>query len=219
MKRSLARKVWFFFCAAMGSALLLARRIPAFARFDKSFVGGAVFFYFFAGLEMLRALRRFLRGKFKSFLRELIKRVFKFFKALVKQILNRVLPKNGRRFQNGAKDEFSFILPGQEDGILGSKNLPKPPKWRRLRNNRERIRYIYRETVRKYLHRGADIRISMTPDETGRVLEERKDDTEPLFSAGLFEIYDRARYGGEDTVIDDGQVADCLAAAGIRKKM
>lgn len=77
-------------------------------------------------------------------------------------------------------------------------------KWRDLRTNRARVRYIYLHFVYNQIRRGFAFNPGDTPEEVGGALLEESDGAAGDVRA-LFPLYDRARYGG-DISVSDGEV-------------
>lgn len=88
----------------------------------------------------------------------------------------------------------------------------KESRWRDLKSNRDRIRYLYKHTLKKMIKAGYNFKSTLTPCETARELEElykEKDFDAP----NLAVVYNKARYGTEE--ISDGDVEKARRDAGI----
>jgi hypothetical protein len=77
-------------------------------------------------------------------------------------------------------------------------------RWEELRSNRERVRYLYALAVRKSAKAGFQWKPQWTPAETAAEAARMPPDARKL-DPGLCEVYERARYGIQET--DDADIA------------
>jgi len=94
-------------------------------------------------------------------------------------------------------------LAGAARGLLKRRG----PKWSQLKDNRERIRFLYAAMLRKSTARGYGVKPHLTPCETGRDLASWSGGDARRLAAAAGEVsgaYDRARYGSEP--VDDATV-------------
>lgn len=75
----------------------------------------------------------------------------------------------------------------------------KPPKWKQLENDRDRLRYLYGNMVTHKIKSGSKIHCYDTPSEI------KQNNAEGRFENELFELYIDARYD-ERAEIDDGKI-------------
>lgn len=75
------------------------------------------------------------------------------------------------------------------------KMLEREPKWRDLKSNTEKIRYIYRMSILKYLKKGYTYKSYMTPTEVERDIEKWQGEQENEILEEIVPAYNRARYG------------------------
>lgn len=80
----------------------------------------------------------------------------------------------------------------------------RQPRWEDLNTNTERIRYIYRATILKYLKEGYRYKNHMTPKEIEKDVERWRKTDEGEILDKIVPVYNRARYGYD--YIDDNEV-------------
>ena len=86
-------------------------------------------------------------------------------------------------------------------GAFIDRMMEREPKWEDLETNAERIRYIYRGIVFKYLRAGYRYKNHMTPIEMGQDIEKwYKNEEENISLAELISLYNRARYGDGENI-------------------
>ena len=97
---------------------------------------------------------------------------------------------------------------------LFARNI-KEPGWRDMKSNSEKVRYIYKQTVLKFIKKGYRFRRSLTPVEVGRELDGlySKDNNDITAIAVL---YNKAKYGSES--ISDSEVERMISSAHINLK-
>ncbi|TVY10452.1 DUF4129 domain-containing protein [Paenibacillus cremeus] len=84
----------------------------------------------------------------------------------------------------------------------------KEPGWHELKDNRERVRFLYRAMLETGVKAGYRVKPHLTPKETGRELEQweqsqRKAEAEPR---AIVPLYEQVRYGDRD--VSDADVAE-----------
>ena len=97
------------------------------------------------------------------------------------------------------RDRYAEKLRDWMEGIW-----EREPKWKDLKNNTERIRYIYRMTILKHLKKGYKYKSYMTPTEIETDLEKWQGEQKKDILEDIIPIYNRARYGWNH--IDDAEV-------------
>lgn len=83
------------------------------------------------------------------------------------------------------------------------KLMEREPKWEELVDNHQRIRYLYRNLILKYMKEGYTYKNYLTPNETSKDIQDwigKQDDN----IDDLIDTYDRIRYGLKD--IEDKKV-------------
>ncbi len=101
-----------------------------------------------------------------------------------------------------AKDEHSFIFEEEEDGLLRRfRNLGSGMKWKDLKNNADKIRFIYIKYINRLMKKGYRYSAILTPMETLNKWKLEKDE-----SAYMFPLYTDARYSGGRRPITDEEV-------------
>jgi len=78
--------------------------------------------------------------------------------------------------------------------------MEREAKWNELKNNKERIRYIYRRFLFHYITAGYSFKEYLTPTEVGRELS-KKDPEKSKDIGDLTAAYEQVRYGDKD--VDD----------------
>lgn len=108
------------------------------------------------------------------------------------------LPEHQRVF---GKDEKSFIFDLENSGLFRRfQSVKNQLRWRDLKTNAEKIRYLYIKFIVKLIKGGFKYKPVMTPSEVHKELDQ-EDDTDRLF-----ELYIDARYGGDKVSISDDDV-------------
>lgn len=80
----------------------------------------------------------------------------------------------------------------------------REPKWHELKNNRLRVRYIYRNMLRRAVKQGFTHNPALTPDETARdIAAWRENEGEGSDLERLIELYREARYAERDVTASD----------------
>lgn len=84
--------------------------------------------------------------------------------------------------------------------------MDREPKWEDLETNADKIRYIYRGIVFKYIKSGYRYKAYMTPNEIGEDIEKWcRDEEKDISVKQIISLYNKARYGdGRD--IDDKEM-------------
>lgn len=84
------------------------------------------------------------------------------------------------------------------------KIMAREQEWKALKTNREKVRYIYKSIMFKYLQGGYGYKGYMTPIEIEEDIRAWNDGTEDKVLKQVIPVYNRARYGCER--IDDNEV-------------
>ena len=113
---------------------------------------------------------------------------------------------DGARRLTSYSDERSEIEVSRK-----TKQERKKVKWKDITSERERVRYIYRAFVRLRIKNGFSFAISETPNEIMERLDEAG-------TAGLFALYNVARYADDERRVTPGDVASIAGFAGGRAK-
>lgn len=124
--------------------------------------------------------------------------------GFVRRVLNRIAAWLGRSQRpdagTGYVDEETTIFSWESvQGELARKwrqrfgGGRRPERWNELRDNRERVRFLYRRWLRGLANRGYTVRSTLTPEE---ICQEAQNWVETTGGAkGLVDLYYKARYG------------------------
>ncbi len=83
--------------------------------------------------------------------------------------------------------------------------MEREPKWGELKDNRQRIRFLYRHMILKNIKEGYPYKRHLTPRETGEDILKWEKGEEPLI-LDLTTTYDKIRYGQDN--VEDGKVRE-----------
>lgn len=159
----------------------------------------ALILFFFVKTLIKLYLKYFRQKKAKkeSRLRKKIKSFFRSADEKIRKFLN-LKPRGA--FFGGDDTEYS-----EKDGFYYKRKREKGAdrriKWNDLRENREKIRYLFAARVNEGMSDGADVYAS----DTARQIEKKigKDDRDEL----LFSLYESVRYTDKNEPVDDGTVS------------
>lgn len=84
----------------------------------------------------------------------------------------------------------------------------KEPSWKDMKTNSERVRFIYRQTVLKFIKMGYTFKSCLTPSEVGRELDGRYKNKSDF--AGIAALYNKAKYGNES--VSDQEVESLISS-------
>lgn len=188
---SFAAAVCFFIVSKLTSGIISTISIGLFFLF--CFI---ILLILFKALQLRKRLKRIL-ASLRNYYSETLKKIKDFIEE--RQTV-RITDKT---------DEKNILFDLDQINPLKKLKRAKRPRWKDLKNNRERIRFIYRRYIEDRLKKGAKIENSETPDEIRNILENK----EVNVPAVLFSSYYIARYAGETGKIDDGTVKASMEAA------
>ncbi|UUZ80703.1 DUF4129 domain-containing protein [Paenibacillus sp. P26] len=106
--------------------------------------------------------------------------------------------------------DFGDRLKGRLQDFLARR--PSAPKWEDLTDNKQRIRFLYRDRIARAIRSGAPFRPSLTPKEAVREWERSGSDGTggktgaAASDAKLVDVYERVRYG--ERTVSDAEVAE-----------
>jgi hypothetical protein len=90
-----------------------------------------------------------------------------------------------KRFNNSLTNRFKKWVAGQ---------FEQKPQWQSM-DNRERVRYLYRQWIRKHAKDGYQLQKHLTPEETNKDIQSWSKEREPTPSGAMIGMYEQARYG------------------------
>ena len=154
-------------------------------RFAQSFMIIGLVAFAVLGVIMLR---RLWKRKWKDAATERWQKVFSRLQKLLEGVSNKLgLGKKIKKSILTGESKVIFEKKGSYDGVKVTYEQ-KLPKWRQLRDNRSRMRYLYRNMMTDKIRRGESVYAFETPSE----LSERKSNTAE--EQRLFDLYIKCRY-------------------------
>ena len=174
------------------AALLVLGFYLVMADFDVNSVRSALFAAFVAdGVALYFTIRKLWRTKWKKvFLSSVQKIIAKIAKRLTAFLEKRIISKKTTVLS--AKTTVSFDFPLQE---LSKKKSHKTTKWKHLKNDRERLGYLYKQMIEFNINHGLLVFSSDTPIEVKMKKEYE------TFENQIFDLYITNRY--KDTLETD----------------
>ena len=174
------------------AALLVLGFYLVMADFDVNSVRSALFAAFVAdGVALYFTIRKLWRTKWKKvFLSSVQKIIAKIAKRLTAFLEKRIISKKTTVLS--AKTTVSFDFPLQE---LSKKKSHKTTKWKYLKNDRERLGYLYKQMIEFNINHGLLVFSSDTPIEVKMKKEYE------TFENQIFDLYITNRY--KDTLETD----------------
>ena len=174
------------------AALLVLGFYLVMADFDVNLVRSALFAAFVAdGVALYFTIRKLWRTKWKKvFLSSVQKIIAKIAKRLTAFLEKRIISKKTTVLS--AKTTVSFDFPLQE---LCKKKSHKTTKWKYLKNDRERLGYLYKQMIEFNINHGLLVFSSDTPIEVKMKKEYE------TFENQIFDLYITNRY--KDTLETD----------------
>ena len=174
------------------AALLVLGFYLVMADFDANSARSALFAAFVAdGVALYFTIRKLWRTKWKKvFLSSVQKIIAKIAKRLTAFLEKRIKSKKATVLS--AKTTVSFDFPLQE---LSKKKSPKAAKWKHLKNDRERLGYLYKHVIEFNINHGLLVFSSDTPIEV-----KMKKEYETVENQ-IFDLYITNRY--RDTLETD----------------
>ncbi|TDF99733.1 DUF4129 domain-containing protein [Paenibacillus piri] len=140
------------------------------------------------------------------------KRLPKLVKKLYAKLMDILARKELRRGSGGYVDDVESLMDWDAlRGELAARMkswLPRKRtrvKWEDLRDNRERVRYLYRSWVQSVASEGYKPKHSLTPKETGQDIQSWDRSRQPAPDS-LISVYERVRYG--EKTARDAEVAE-----------
>lgn len=188
------------YAAEIGAALLLgvmsatisywlqSRPKDSFVRFVLSLILAV------CGFWLYRLLRRLWRTKWRPALKKAAQLLLTRASGFLLKILDRWHLKRNRSNELGGKTTVRFDFSVFEKPEVKPQ---KPPKWKQLRTDRERLRYLYRQMVGRKIRHGFLAYSSETPSELKRKAEHEAAEER------LFTLYTDLRYDERRTVCED----------------
>ena len=188
------------YAAEIGAALLLgvmsatisywlqSRPKDSFVRFVLSLILAV------CGFWLYRLLRRLWRTKWKRALKKTAQLLLTRTSGFLLKILDRWHLKRNRSNELGGKTTVRFDFSVFEKPEVKPQ---KPPKWKQLRTDRERLRYLYRQMVGRKIRHGFLAYSSETPCELKEKAEHEAAEER------LFTLYTDLRYDERRTVCED----------------
>lgn len=150
--------------------------------------------------------RMLWRKKWKNATAERLQRVFERLQRIVERVSTRLgFYKHEKKsvLEGKTKIIFEKSIPKESKKV---KNEAKPPKWSKLQNNRDRVRYLYRGMASDKIRRGERIYRYETPNEL--LLKQEKGSDEER----LIEVYVSCRY-------DERKIPDSKTVAELKRKI
>ena len=146
-------------------------------------------------------IRELWRKKWRAAFAKVGQKLFQSVARFLVRVFERISKKLGIGFRGSknllvGKTKISFdekIFERQRE------HRKKPPKWKQLKNNRERLRYLYGNMVTHKIKNGKRIHAYDTPSEI------KRNSAEGEFENELFELYIDTRYD-ERAEIEDGKI-------------
>lgn len=155
-----------------------------------------LFFFIKTLVKLYKKYFREQKERKESKFRKKLRAVWRAFDEKIRQILN-MKPKAA--FFGGEDTEYDLA---EDSGISREKkDAAARIKWSALRENRERIRFLYAEKVGAGISDGVRIAASDTARQVGEKL--CKNERDEL----LFELYESVRYTDREREINDGEIS------------
>lgn len=159
-------------------------------------------------LLFFRALKRYVRRRYRDFYDRVANRVSAFsryMKSFTKKVATKLgLRRNLVYIKGKDKIEFAFGEIRRTKAQEEKKRKTVFPKWKDLKDNRERVRFIYVVFLKKCIKRGFRLDKAMTPADIAEKVAETPD------QRYIFECYNGVRYSDERTQVPDGVVKELL---------
>ena len=181
-----------FLAVVLTAALLVLGFYLVMADFDANSVRSALFAAFVAdGVALYFTIRKLWRTKWKKIFLSSVQKI-------IAKIANRLAAFLEKRIRGkkvtvlSGKTTVSFDFPLQE---LSKKKSPKPTKWKHLKNDRERLGYLYKQMIEFNINHGLLVFSSDTPIEVKMKKEYESVENQ------IFDLYITNRY--KDTLETD----------------
>ncbi|HZK35217.1 MAG TPA: DUF4129 domain-containing protein [Bacillota bacterium] len=154
-------------------------------------------------------------------IRFIVKQAIKYIPRLYRRIKNFLIGED-KRSSRGYSDEKESLVDwqlmlknslGNIKDLFGG-NKAHMPKWKDMKSNRQRVKYIYRFIVQGAINDGHYIRPGKTPKETSQYLSS-KDLIDQEFAGRLADLYGKARYSDDE--IGDKETDQLLVQSGLDK--
>ena len=152
-------------------------------------------FNIFAGILVTIGLIFLIYFLYKG-IRKLIAKIAKWFKEILKErelyeeSYGYIDEKENLIDLNEMRDRYAKRVRSWIESIL-----ERQPRWRDLKSNRERVRYLYKMTILKNLKRGYSYRAYMTPKEIEKDIMNWQNEEKEHILNYIIPVYNRARYG------------------------
>ena len=154
-------------------------------RFAQSFMILGLIAFAVLGVIMFR---RLWKKKWKDAATERLQKVFSRLQRLLDGVSKKLgFGKRIKKSVLSGETKIIFEKKGSYEGVRANYEQ-KMPKWRQLRDNRSRMRYLYRNMMTEKIRRGESVYAFDTPLE----LSERKNNTAE--EQRLFDLYIECRY-------------------------
>lgn len=176
---------------------------------DDRFITSLMFCLMLADVVLFfRALKRYLRKRHKELYNRLssgVGAVTRFFRSFTKKIAVKLgLRRNLVYIKGRDKIEFAFGEHKKAKGREEKKHKPVFPKWKDLKDNRERVRFIYIVFIKKCIKRGFHFDRAMTPADISKKIAETP------AQQRVFACYNDVRYSDERIQVSDSVVKELL---------
>lgn len=133
-------------------------------------------------------LRSLWRAKWRSATARAMQKVFGRIQRFFERFADRlVFSRKGKRVLS-CKTTVIFDRKYERDVTSGEAHVMKPPKWKQLQSDRDRMRYLYRKMIGGKIKKGARIYSADTPSEIDKKTEKTPAEQE------LFDLYISCRY-------------------------
>lgn len=193
----------------LAALLLLGVSIFFLVRFIHDTVLSVVFAFVTLGAAVLLVVfyKKAIRsGTWEEGLYLIFLALGKFFTFILKPIV-KLLQKLGflKDRMGGSRDEHSFIF---DFGRKGAGKRVKPPKWKDLTDNAQRVRFIFTKQMNFRIKKGYRFKKNMTPSQIEKDLKPFLKEDEDL--GLLFDSYRLARYENAERAQLDDKLIDRL---------
>jgi hypothetical protein len=156
----------------------------------------------------LRAVKRFLRRRYRNLYGKIESgfiAITRYIRSFTKKVSGKLgLRRNLVYIRGKDKIEFAFGEIRRTRAQEEKKRKPVYPKWKDLKNNRERVRYLYVVFLKKCVKHGFRLDKAMTPADISEKV------TATPAQQRIFECYNNARYSDESTQVPDSVVNELL---------
>jgi hypothetical protein len=156
----------------------------------------------------IRAIRKYIHRRYRKLYDKIESQfhaITRYFRFVTKKVVTKLgLRRNLVYIKGKDKIEFAYGEIKRNRTQEEKKRKPVFPKWKDLKDNRERVRFIYVVFLKKCIKYGFRFDKTMTPADISKKVSETP------AQRRVFECYNNARYSDDNTQVSEGVVKELL---------